>query len=299
MHLSDDTYARLLAGSMPRFEALALAQHLDSPCEVCEAWLGAREGADGLDGLIDAVLLALAARPAAAPRDDLAFARMERALGKGPGKAGRPRPGQPIAAGRGPGGAGQAGAGQSGTGVGRGLGRGWAAGLAVAATLAVAGLAGIVHSWTGAGNWDGEKGREAKAIPLRLRFAVVSPAVGGPPTLEKGISGQEVPAAASLQFQVELGRPAHVLLARAGTGASPEVFFNAQLEAGRHAISLGSQPAAYPLAALSGVQRFIALASPAPLGPNDAARAAALRVGGGRDGGEPITLDEVEVRIRP
>lgn len=297
MHLSNATYDRLVAGSMPRSEALALAEHLDAPCEVCEAWLGARQGADGLDGLTDAVLLALAARPAMAPRDDLAFARVERELGKGRRRgAGQPIAWQPIDEGRGT--AGPEGAGQQ-EHVGRRLGRGWAAGLAVAATLAVAGVAGLVRSWQAAGRWDGEKGREASAIPLRLRFAVVSPAVGGPPTLEKGISGQEVPAAASLQFQVEIGRPAHVLLARAGPGGKPEVFFNAQLEAGRHAISLGSQPAAYPLASLSGVQRFIALASPAPLGPNDAARAAALRVGGRRDGDEPITLDEVEVRIRP
>jgi hypothetical protein len=278
MHLTDHSYRSLLDGSVRGAEALALADHLDAACETCEAWLAARQEADGLDGSVDAALLSLAARPALAPRDDLAFARMERALWAGEAGAGRPQ--------------------LRGAAGGR---RRWLGGLAVAATLALAGAAGlIIRVTTPSGpGWDGDKGRGAAAVPLRLRFAVVSPAVGGPPTLEKGISGQEVAAAASLQFQVELGRPAHVLLARVGSGGAPEVFFSARLEAGRHGVSLAGRPAAYPLAELSGVQRFLALASPAPLDPADAARAATLGVGTTQERGAPITLDEVEVRIRP
>ena len=56
-------------------------------------------------------------------------------------------------------------------------------------------------------------------VPLKLRFLVLRPGPGSAPEIEKGVSGQAVPAEASLQFQVELGREADVVLARAAGGS--------------------------------------------------------------------------------
>lgn len=265
MHLSDDILRKLDAGTLARPEAASLAAHLAAPCEACEAFLASRGRAGALDGAVDRALLGLAPPPATAAGHDLEFARIQRAL----------RPASRA--------------------------RRWLPGLAVAAALAVAGLAGLrLARPPSPAGWDGEKGSAVQAVPLRLRFLVVTPAVGGPPTLERGLSGQDVPASASLQFQLELGRPAHVLLARAGRGGgAPEVFLSTRLPAGRHVVSVDGRPAAYPLAALAGPQRFLALASESPLGPQDAARAAALGAAARRDEGPPISLDQVEVRVRP
>jgi hypothetical protein len=265
MHLTDDSYRRLVEGAMPSKEARALALHLRMPCEACEAYLAARPRADALDGLVDRALLSLAPPAPGVRANHRAPIGVEQA----------PR----VPARR----------------------RRWLPGLAVAATLAVAGLAALLGRPSPATGpaWDGEKGSAAAAVPLRLRFLVLTPGVGGPPALERGVPGQEVPSSASLQFQLELGRPAHVLLARLGGGAAPEVFFSARLGAGRHVVSVDGEPAAYPLASLSGAQRFLALASEAPLSPADAARAAAAAGSAGLEGDRPITLDEVEVRVRP
>jgi hypothetical protein len=264
MHLTDATYRGLLDGTLPPGEARALVEHLDGDCETCERFLAERAGADGLDGAVDARLAALAP-PGAGAGNDLEFARIERQL----------RPPAPR--------------------------RRLLPGLALAATVAVAGLAGLFLARPAAdriGRWDGAKGTASEAVPLRLRFLVLTPGEGGPPGIEKGLSGQEVPAAASLQFQVELGRAAEVLLLRADAAGNPEVFYRAHLPAGRTEVAVAGQPAAYPLATLAGPQRFLALASDAPIDPADVARAA--RGAAARsDEPQPISLDLVEVKVRP
>lgn len=268
MHLSEDTYRQLLDGTLPGPEARALADHLARSCEACEGFLAAPRAPDGLDGRVDQALDALAqgAAPSAGQGHDLEFRRVVRAV-RGGGVRRRALPA-----------------------------------LAIAAAVAVAGLAGLLLARPPApvAGWDGEKGGASLAIPLRLRFLVVLPGVAGPPALVRGVPGQEVPSVASLQFQVELGRPAHVLLARAGGAGAPEVFLSTRLPAGRSVVSVDGQPAAYPLAALVGPQRFLALASDLPLGPADAARAVAPEVGAGGGGDGPaISLDVVEVRVSP
>lgn len=270
MHLAADTSRRLTTRSMPGPEALALASHLEGPCETCEAFLAERPGVDAFDGAVDAGLLALAPPSSTSAGHDLEYARIERRV-----RGARPR-------------------------------SRWLPGVGIAAALAVAGVAGLlVTRPPGQTAWDGAKGAAAQVVPLRLRFLVVTPAVGGPPALERGLDGQEVPAAASLQFQVELGRPAFVLLARSGLGgAGAEVFLSTRLPAGRHVVTLNGQPAAYPLASLAGRQRFMALASEAPLGARDADRAARSSPASGAaaeppDGERPISVDQVDVLVRP
>jgi hypothetical protein len=279
MHLTATTYRQLLDGTLDGSEARALAEHLEAACETCEAFLAGRSEVDPLDGAVDAALVSLAATTAPArpgadegAGNDLEFARIQRALRAplGPGRVG----GRPSLAPR----------------------------LGLIAAVLLAGLTGVylVQDRRAGERWDGEKGLAAQAIPLRLRFLVLTPAVGGAPGLEQGVSGQSVPASASLHFQVELGRAANVLLARADARGAPEVFLSTRLPAGRSVVSLDGQPAAYPLASLAGPQRFLALASEAPLGPADAARAAGLGGAAARgDGGPVISLDVVEVQVRP
>jgi len=278
VHLTDNAYRQLLGHSLPPPLARPLAVHLRSDCEECEGFLAARPIADALDGQVDAALGTLA-RPGGAAGNDLEFARIMRRVAA----QGRPevrtslRP-APAASRRRP-----------------------LRALALAATVVVAGLAGLLvpRSSQGRPGWDGEKGL-AEPVPLRLRFLVLTPAAGGPPAIERGVSGQEVSSDASLQFQVELGRPAEVVLARQGAGGAQEIFLRTRLPAGRSVVAVAGQPAAYPLAALAGPQRFLVLASEAPIDPADVTRAAAALGAAARAGDGPvISLDQVEVQVRP
>lgn len=279
MHLTETTYRHLLARSLPRPLARSLAPHLGRDCDQCEDLLLRRPEADGLDGRIDTALAALA-RGRGAAGDDLEFARIMRRVAEPVRPVARPASSPaprrlPLRT------------------------------LALAATVAIAGFAGLLLSRpasdrpapAGAG-WDGVKG-PAEPVPLRLRFLVLTPAAGGPPAIERGVSGQEVSSDASLQFQVELGRPAEVVLARQGTGGAQEVFLRTRLPAGRSAVAVAGQPAAYPLSALAGPQRFVVLASETPIDPADVARAAALGAAARAGDGQAISLDLVEVQVRP
>lgn len=263
MHLDAPTLKALRDQTLPTGEARALAAHLDGGCEACERFLAGPGGADALDGLVDRALGRLA-RPAATPSQaaghDLEFARIM-------GQVRRPS-----------------------------SARRWVTGLAVAATVALAGVSALLPRAPAPDRWDGMKGAAMQPVPLRLRFLVLSPADGGPPALERGISGQAVPSDASLQFQVELGREAEVVLAHAVGGRS-EPFFRARLPAGRSVVTVAGQPAAFPLARLSGPQRFLALASEQAIEPGDVARAVA-GTPAPPQASQPISLDQVEVIVK-
>lgn len=78
MHLDDDKVRRLLAGD-PETTA-AFAEHLASPCDVCEEVLARAEaGTSLLDGATDAALLSLAADRDAV-LDEVGFARLKRRM---------------------------------------------------------------------------------------------------------------------------------------------------------------------------------------------------------------------------
>jgi hypothetical protein len=272
-HLNERTYGQLLAGDLPAGEARELARHLEDPCDVCESFLASPHAADAADGRVERALGALAAEEESGG-DDLEFQRIMRRVDQDAAAPTRRR-----------------------TAPAR-----WLA--AVAAGAIVAGAAGVIlHArQPERPGWDGEKGTAVQGIPLRLGFLVVSTARGGAPDLEKGVSGQVVDAAASLQFEVELGRAAQVALVRVPPGGSPEVFFREALPKGRTTISVSGRPAAYPLAELAGSQRFVAVASAERLEPAQLERAAAAAPaarGGAPDAAlEGLSLDAVEVTVR-
>jgi hypothetical protein len=272
-HLTDPTYTQLLAGILPPAEARDLARHLEVGCEACEAFLASRPVADAVDGQVDAALSALAVAHSAG--NDLEFRRILLRLDAEPAI----RPGFVRRAG--------------------------ARLVAVAAILAIAGTASVVlRARTAAPPaWDGEKGSAPQIIPLRLRFVVVSPGAAGAPGLQKGVSGQAVPAAASLEFELELGRGAEVALVRVPAQGAPEVIFREPLHAGRTDLTIGGLPGVYPLSGLSGPQRFIAMASPARLDPARLERAAAALAPPARASADlpaldGLSLDVVEVLVR-
>jgi hypothetical protein len=274
-HLSERTYALLVAGTLPEEEARAVARHLDGACAVCEEFLASRGAADGLDGVADAAIGAAAG--ARGRGNDLEFARIDRRLRQGP----RPVVAPPRW---------------------RGL-----PAVAAAAVLVV-GLAGAFRVAGLRGprpEWDGVKGSAPRAAPARLRFVVVSPpaAEGGAPGVERGVPGQRVARGASLQFEVEATRSVQAALVRVPADGAPELVWSERVASGRTAVTLEGHPAAYPLADLDGLQRFVLVASEERLAPDRLARAAAAfappaRGAQGLPALDGLVLDAVDVEVR-
>lgn len=271
MHLTELTYRNLLQGLLPPEEARALARHLEEACAICEEFLASRPSADAADGLVEESLGALV--PAGGRGNDLEFARIERSL-RGPPPAPRSASRRLVPA-------------------------------ALAAAALAAGIAALVVPRGDAERaaWDGVKGSAPHRIPVRLQFLVVTPSPGGPPSLEKGVSGQPVQAGASLHFEVESGRVAHAALLRAPAHGGPDVFWSGQVSPGRTEITAGGRPAGYPLADLAGPQRFILVASEERLEPERLARAAAAlappaRITADLPGLEGLSVDVLEVEVR-
>jgi hypothetical protein len=255
-HLDPDLLARLRAGALDGAEARRLADHLAGDCDICDAFLASRTEADGLDGAVDAALLALA--PTTEAGNDLEWARIRRRLGGA-------RPPRRLAA------------------------------LAVAALALVMAGVGILKGREQSRDWDGVKGSQGAAAPVRLRFSVVPP---GQAALERGASGDTLPAGASLLFRAEVGAPAELALLRVDRGGREVVWEGRAAAAGTVDVDIGGKPATYPLRDLSGPQRFALLAAPrldrglveaalGALGANRFSEAAAL----------PLSMDVVEVTV--
>lgn len=268
-HLDHETYRLLRSGELDPEAARRLAEHLDGPCEICEAFLAAH-APDDLDGAVDAALTRLAP-PSSPPESgaDLEFSKIHGAVrGKRPGaRASR-----------------------------------WA--VAAAAVLLVGGVSVAVlrHRPARDDGATGIKGvRAAQAIPARLRFAVVDTGRGAP-AIDRGHSGAVVPAGASLAFRVELGRPAYAALLRIGGGESEVVWQEHVARPGAVDVSENGRPAAYSLQGLSGTQRFALVASERPIAREDLAAAARIATGATAGSDDPrwsvMTLDVIEVTVR-
>jgi hypothetical protein len=290
MHLDARTHADLLAGTLGPDEARRLARHLAEGCERCENFLAARGGTDAADGRVDRALAAVAER--GEEGSDAELAAIERRLRAGEARrdsmGARPEPvsarPEPVE--------GRTERSRAWPGRRRVTGA-----LAAAAVVLVAGLAALVGRGPEQPGWDGTKGAAPAPSAVRLRFLVVDGAEG-PDALRRGASGEAIAPRARLEFEVELGHAAHVALARVGPDATVDVFWTGALDAGASIVTLDGRPAAYGLDGLRGPQRFVAIASAAPLDGPAAAHAA---VAGARDGsGAPaaaIATDAVEVRV--
>jgi len=245
-----------------------MADHLDGPCDTCEAFLAA-QAPDDLDGSVDVALTQLAPASPSDAGGDLEFSRIQKAV----------RGRRPMA-----------------------RATRWLA--AAAAVLLVGGVSLSVLRHRPARDeaaLDGIKGRPAQAIPARLRFAVVDSGRGSP-ELDRGRSGAVVPAGASLAFRVELGRPAYVALLRIGESETEVVWQQHLARPGAVDVSENGRPAAYPLHGLSGTQRFALVASERPIAKDDLAAAARAATGASAGSDDPrwslMTLDVVEVTVR-
>jgi hypothetical protein len=264
LHLDPETLRRLQAGQVTAAEARSWAAHLASDCARCEELLAGDGPAGPLDGAADAALAGLAPPRPEEAGNDLEYARIQRAL-----RGGRARP------------------------AGRAV-----AFLAVAAMALVG--AGVVFQVARGprSGWDGVKGPAPAAVPASLRFAVAGP---GGSAVERGATGQVLAADRSLLFRIEVGAPAHLVLLRAGGGETEVVFRHRAEGPGPVDVTVDGRTAAYPLAGLSGAQRFILVAGAEPLTEADLAAAAKLLSGQAaeRGPGSPgLTVDVVEITVR-
>ncbi|HET7824071.1 MAG TPA: hypothetical protein VFK90_02005, partial [Anaeromyxobacter sp.] len=151
--------------------------------------------------------------------------------------------------------------------------------------------------------WDGAKGPPTQDRAVRLRYAVVGPAAGGAPAVEKGRAGEPVPAAASLQFEIDAARPVRAALVRVGADGAAEAFWSDGVGPGPSAVTIGGRPAAYPLRGLAGPQRFVLVASDGAVDAERAMRVAEALARPSRGGADPewpagLSLDMVEVEVR-
>jgi hypothetical protein len=268
MHLDEKTYAALIEGTLAPNEARALSAHLDGDCVQCESFLASQMNVDGLDGAVDGAI-ARELPPDGGAGSDLEFAKIAREL----------RGAHPWS-------------------------RRILCSSAIAASILVAGIAGLVAvgargSHGPDASWDGTKGLTARPIPVRLRFLEMT----RDRQIEKGISGEVVDAEASLLFEVEAARAAYAAIARVSPGGAAELIWHQRIEAGRTQVAVGGRPAAYPLNGLQGPQRFILVASDAPLADLSVLEAGrALTPPGGMGADAPalngLSLDVVELSVR-
>lgn len=276
MHLTNDSLRRLVSGTADPAEARALAAHLAQDCPRCEALLEAQPPGP-LDALADHALTALPPPRPEEEGNDLEFARIQRSLRAA--TAARPRR----------------------------LAR-WAP-LAAAAgvLLAVGGLVELTSQRGREPEWDGMKGVTSaapRAVPLRLSAVAVAHDASGTPKVWKVASGDSVPADAALELRIEVGGAADVAIARVGVDGTVDAFWHERVgTAGTLQITIDGRPAAYPLASLSGPQRFVVLASPGALAPQQiaaAARSLAPRAASS-SGGPPLeglSVDVLGVTVR-
>jgi len=263
-HLDRDTYRQLLAGTLPPRSARALAEHLDRGCDACDAFLAALPP-DALDGAVDGALTSLGAAAEVGSGHDLEFARVRRGVARGR----RPRASRLLA-------------------------------LAAAAAL-VAGVSVEVVRQRAASEraWDGEKG--FSGIGVRLRFAVLEGGEGAR-RLDRGRDGAVVPSSVRLAFRAEVGGPASLALVRLGGGDREVVWRGSADRPGPLDVSEGGRAAAFPLRGLTGLQRFVLVASRRPLGDDEldaAARAAPEpAMAGPASSTEPVEIAAVEVTVR-
>ncbi len=271
-HLRRESWEKVLRGE-PVDSGDALAPHLASSCEVCEQRLAETPGADGLDGDVDRALLSLSRRPPMVP-STASFERVLRRMRLDSRAGARGALALPP------------------------LRPGMALPLSLAGLLALAGLSALMlqrvpppRSVAGA-----ERGG---ALEIELAF---SASAGGQAEPVAGRSGANVSEGHELSLQYLLARPAFVALVRVLPDGHAEVLAQpGRMGSGRHDLAINDARMRVSLRGALGPNRFVALASEAPLG-GSALRIAleALERGAVPPGlGSSIAMDEFEVAVSP
>ncbi len=234
-HVTADTWGRITRGE--RFEGeKALAAHLRAGCDVCEETLAALQTADGLDGDTDRRLLAVT--PPTVARDDLAFERVMRqvrveAQARGEGASYRPaRSGRALP-------------------------------LSIAAALVFGGMTILTLKTAPqrTSHYEGIKGG-ADVPEIALSFAVTGD--GG--ELVRGAPGATYSEKNAVMIRYDLTSPAFVMLLRVTPDEGLDVLAQpGRLGPGRHDLTVNDMPAGVSLDKAVGRNRFLAVASTAPL----------------------------------
>lgn len=234
-HLDAGTWNHILRGERFRGEN-ALSQHLKSSCPVCEAFLMGLQGTDGLDGDVERVLVG--EYEVVPLRSDVVFEQAMRSLalhlrvsGAAPPGSSRPQPakGPP---------------------------------LAMAGALAILGLGvfALQHS-------PRQGAHQASAKPaIALDFSVSERGKAG--SAEKGSAGAAYGEDHVVYLRYELASAAFVTLLRIRPDGTVEVLSQAgRVGIGPHALTVNGSPAGVSLQGFRGRNRFVAVASPAPVAP--------------------------------
>jgi hypothetical protein len=145
----------------------------------------------------------------------------------------------------------------------------------VAAAAALLVVAGGIALQLGTGRtprdegWDGLKGLAAEAgstVPVRLSAVAVLGSAGGSAEIRKVTGGDVLTSTSALQVRVEVGGPADLAVARIGPAGTVELIWHERVHAaGAVELTVDGRAAAYPLAGLSGLHRFVTVASVEPL----------------------------------
>ncbi|MGC4113342.1 MAG: hypothetical protein QM765_01430 [Myxococcales bacterium] len=234
-HVDAKHWNHILRGERFRAEK-ALAAHLACDCPVCEGFLMGLQATDGLDGDVERALVgAIEPTPL---KTDVVFEQAMRSLalqlrvsGAAPLGSARPQPakGPP---------------------------------LSVAAVLAVLGL-GVLALQRG----PAQAPHQASAKPaVSLDFSVAERGKGG--SGEKGTPGSKVGQDHVIYLRYELASASFVTLLRLWPDGTVEVLAQAgRVGPGPHVLTVNGSPAGVSLQGFQGRNRFIAVASPAPVAP--------------------------------
>ncbi|MBI5543691.1 MAG: sigma-70 family RNA polymerase sigma factor [Deltaproteobacteria bacterium] len=269
VHLDAEAWGHLMRGSRFPGEA-ALAAHLSAGCPACERFLVRLQGVDGLDGEVDSALVAVAPlRPARNDSEfELAMRRLHldlRVSGLAMADVGRHRPSKALP-------------------------------LALAGALAFAGLGVLTLQRL--------PRREHRASPgppeVALSFSVVSRGMARD-TGEQGRAGATYQEQRLVFLRYDVSVPAFVTLLRLGPMGRAEVLSQqGRVGSGTHALRVNGEPVGVSLHGFVGRNRFIAVASDAPLSaeslrallsaiPESGARASSTLDGAG------VAVFEIEV----
>jgi len=236
-HLDAQTWNYVLRSERFRGER-GLQAHLESGCPVCEAFLAGLQGTDGLDGDVERALLGPARAPAHA-RTDAVFEQAMRSLALHLRVIGATTPGaaRRLQPSKGP-------------------------PLTFAAVLALLGLSLLALHQRG----PRAEQRLASVRPAIALDFTVAERGQGKGEREPGSPGARYPQDRLVFLSYELASPSFVTLLRIGPQGEVEVLSQpGRVGPGRHVLSVNGSPAGVSLQGFAGRNRFVAVASPAPL----------------------------------